>query len=199
MMTREKKIALMTNLGGVAMGVQILVEGADKLTHFREFPFLVSFLFLAGIFIIAGTFLHTRLERKVKNVEALFHLIEGGVLMASALFLFEQGKVRMPIFILFMGILYVILGLVHYQMKNDNREKLARKLVYGLGLFFLLAGLLMIVTNFYVDRDGWVFGVGGLIFMVGLFYTLFGDKMVQRLLAASKGNQHPPHIDTRAL
>lgn len=189
---QNKRNRLLADLPGIALGFQILVKGYEKLPYFSHFPLHIGFLFLAGGFIIFGTLFHHRLEKRFKNVHALFHLIEGAVLIVSALILFEKGKIRIPLFMLFIGLIYLALGIFSYSINRANNVRIGRSFLLWLGRAFMAAGLLAVGLNLQHDRNGWVFGIGGLFFAMGLFYALCTGWLLARLLKEAGVHQEPP-------
>lgn len=188
----KQRDRLLSDLPGILLSIQILVKGVEKLPYFSHFPLHVGFLFLAGGFIIFGTLFHNHLEKRVKNVHALFHLIEGAVLIVSALILFEKGKIRIPLFILFIGFCYLAIGIFFYCVKPPNRERASRHFLRWSGRVFLAAGLLAIGLNFRHDRDAWVFGIGGLLIAIGLFHLLCKEWLLTRVMKKTAVHQVPP-------
>jgi hypothetical protein len=159
-------------VGGLAIGTQILLKGVDKLPHFSEHPFQITFLLLAGGFVLVGSLVHERLERRVRSAHGLFHMIEGAVLVVSAVMLFEKGKVRLPLVILFAGCLYALSGAVASLVTPENRERVTRRLRRGIGVVLLLAGVASLGLNLRGDRDPWFFVIGGLFLAMGLLLLL---------------------------
>lgn len=178
---RVKNLARLADIPGILLGIQVLLKGVDKLPYFHHHPLHISFFFLAGGFIVSGSFLHHLLEKRIKNVHALFHLLEGVALATSALLLFEKGKLRMPLILLFLGCMYVVLGLISYRMNEGNRERLGKRLIKWFGLAFIVAGLIALFLNLRHDRNPWVFVIAGLFLACGLFYFLFSNWIATRL------------------
>ena len=174
-------------VAGICIGVQILSKGFDKLDHFSHHPFSVGFLFFAGGFVILGSLLHVRLERRIKNLHGLFHLAEGLAMIVSALVLLDGGKVRLPAFIAFAGCLYVVLGIVGLATRGAYTKHRAL-LMRGIGSALLAFGAAAFVWVWRTDRDPMVLGVSGLMAALGLFYTLFSGWIVRRF---PKGGEVP--------
>ncbi len=167
-------------IAGLAVGTQILLKGVDKLPYLARHPFLVGFLFLAGAFVTVGSIAHERLERRVRNAHGLFHLIEGVVLVLTALLLFEKGKHRLPLVLLLVGCLYAVSGAVSYVLTPENRERVGRRFLRAVGVVLLLAGAALAGFTAFGDRDAWAMGTGGLLVGVGLSMTLLTDRMLRR-------------------
>ncbi len=178
---RQKRLMRMADIPGLLLGIQILLKGVDKLPDFGHHPLHVSFFLLAGGFVFAGSILHHLLEKRVKNVHALFHLLEGAALATSALLLFERGKLRMPLVLLLLGILYAVLGLVGLRLNRENSERIGRRLFRWVGVVFVAAGLVMAGLNVAHDRDVWVFIIAGIFLASGFVYLLFGNWLTARL------------------
>jgi MFS family permease len=188
-MTRDSTQAVQwaAAIGGFCLGLQILVKASEKVPYFDEHPFRIGFLLAAGVFVTAGSLVFHRLERRMPHLHGLFHLIEGCVLVVSASLLFEKGKIRMPLVILFLGILYVVLGAATYWITPRNQDRVGRRLLKWMGTAFLGAGGLACGLNLANDRDGWVFVIGGLFLALGLLFTARTDWMMTRF----GGPAHP--------
>lgn len=184
---RIKKLSRLTDLPGLLLGIQVLAKGVDKLPYFDHHPFHVSFFFLAGAFIAVGSFLHHFLEKWVKNVHALFHLLEGAVLAVTALLLFEKGHVSLPLVLLCLGFFYVVVGLVTFRMNEQNRLRLGRALLRWLGLAFLVMGAVMFILNRSHGDDPWVYGCGGLILVLGAFFLFFNGWITEKFPQPNHG------------
>jgi hypothetical protein len=166
---------------GLCIGIQILLKWWSKLPHLSERPLHVGFIFLAGLFVTLGSVFHHRLEKRVRNVHALFHTIEGLVLATCAVLLFEEGKFRIPAFIFFIGCLYVVVGLVGYRINEGNWQRSGRRLLFGAGVACLLFGLTAIVLNLLHDANVWVFIIAAIFVSFGIIYTFFTDRVMARL------------------
>ncbi len=166
---------------GLAIGLQILVKAWDKLPYFSHYPLHVGFLIFAGLFVTFGSIFHHLLEKRIKHVHALFHLIEGVVFIIIALILIEKGKFRMPAFLIFIGCLYVVLGAVNYKMNEENYMQFGKQLLKWLGFAFLAFGLSAIGLNWYYDKDEWVLGIAVLFILFGLFYLIFTDRILSKM------------------
>ncbi len=178
---RKEIVKWISEFAGIAIGIQILTKAFDKLHYFEESPIKVGFLFVAGIFVIVGSIFHHRLEKRIKNIHSLFHIIEGTVLAISAILLFEKGKIRLPAFILFVGVMYLVLGVIGSKINDTNYKKYSKPVLRWLGITFVLFGLIAIVINIFNDKDGWVFGVSVLFVLIGLFYSLFTEFILKKI------------------
>ena len=165
-------------IAGVALGMQIIAKAFDKLPYFSHFPIHVGFLFFAGVFVTLGSLFHRLLEKRIKKIHPLFHLTEGLVFIISAVLLFEKGKLRMPAFILFIGFLYIVIGVMGYKLNETNFKRVGNKLFKWLGLFFLLFGSAAVFLNWNYDRDIWVFIISALFILFGLLYLIFTKKVL---------------------
>ncbi len=173
-------------VAGLAVGTQILLKGADKLPHLSRHPFLVGFLFLAGAFVTVGSIAHERLERRIRNAHGLFHLVEGAVLVLSAVLLLEKGRLRLPLVLLLVGCLYAVSGAISYVLTPENRERVGRRFLRSVGVVLLLAGAALGGFTAVGDRDPWAFGIGGLFVVIGISMALFSDRLLRRF-------DHPGH------
>lgn len=167
-------------IAGLAIGTQILLKAVDKLPDFSRHPLLVGFLFVAGAFVTVGSVAHERLGRRVRNAHGLFHLLEGTVLVLTAVLLLEKGRIRLPLVLLLCGCLYAASGAVSYVLTPANRERVGRRFLRSVGGVLLLAGAALGVFTALGDRDPWAFGVGGLFLAIGLSMTLLADRMLKR-------------------
>ncbi len=184
------------DFAGFLIGLQILIKAWDKLPYFVHYPFHVGFLLLAGLFVVLGSFFHHLLEKRVKKVHAFFHLMEGAAIIVSALLLFEKGKFRLPAFILFVGCLYLVLGVIGYKIDADNYQQLGRRLLKWVGLAFIVFGSLSVIWNWNYDKDPWVFIISGIFLLFGIFYFIFADWFMKRLAKAEteqKNNANKAH------
>lgn len=181
-----RKLKTAVDLPGLLLGFQILLEGWGRMPDFNRFPLPVIFLFLAGLFVVFGTLLRHRLEKRLKKIDALFHFTQGAVLIVSALILMEQGKIRIPMIILFTGFIYLILGLLSYHMNETNREQLGRRFMIGLGAGIMAAGLVLLAYTLNHDRDPWALGFSAFFLILGALYAFFGKAIVRRLSPKGK-------------
>jgi hypothetical protein len=172
---------LAEELAGLLIGIQILFKAIDKWPYFSHYPVHVSLLLLAGLFVTLGSLFHHLLEKRVKHVHALFHLIEGLVFMVIALLLFEKGKFRLPAFLFFIGFFYMILGVIGYRINKENYQRLGKLLVTWMGIAFFTFGLVAVVWNWNYDKDPWVFSVAALMVIVGFLYLLFTDWILKKM------------------
>lgn len=164
--------------GGLAVGIQILVKAFDKLPYFSHYPLHIGFLFSAGLFVIIGSIFHHLLEKYIKHSHALFHLIEGFVFIISALLLFEKGKIRLPAFIIFIGFIYLLIGVIGYKVSETNYKQISKPLFRWLGITFLLFGFIAMVINWNYDKNTWVFIIASLFVFIGLFYSFFTNRIL---------------------
>ena len=196
---RQKALSRLADLSGVLLGIQILAKGVDKLPYFSHFPLHVGFLLLAGGFVVVGSFLHHFLEKWVKNVHALFHLLEGAVLIVTALLLYEKGHVSLPLVLLLLGVVYAVVGLVSFRMNEQNRLRLGRSLLRWIGLAFLVAGTAMLVLNRQHGDDPWVYGAGGLFLVLGACYFFFNGWIMAKFPKPDHGLPSPPAAEPEDL
>ncbi len=186
-----KKAMKAADLPGLLLGFQILLEGWGRMPDFNRFPLQVIFLFLAGLFVVFGTLLRHHLEKRMKKIDALFHFAQGAVLIVSGLILKEQGKIRIPMIILFTGFIYLILGLLTYHMNETNREPLGRRFMFGLGLAFIAVALGLLIYTLSHDRNAWALGFSVFFLILGILYTFFNKAIIRRLSQKPKGFGKP--------
>jgi hypothetical protein len=172
----DKRSAMLETVSHVLVGLVLVMKGIDKAEHFGRHPKTVIFLFCAGAFIILGAvFLH-RIEKKVANFAALFHVAEGLSLVLVGLVLLEKSA-RMPYFLLFAGAVYVGLGIYEFFTDAAAQRRLRPRLMAVLGTLFLAAAMVFAAFNFFHSRNAWAFIIAGVIAACGFFMLLLRRKI----------------------
>jgi hypothetical protein len=159
------------DIPAVIIGVQILTKGWAKLDDFGHHPMLVAFLLLTGAFVIVGSMVTVWLERRIAHAHALFHAAEGMAFGVSAIILFEKGKLRMPLLLLFIGCVYLVFGVFGFLESRIDASRKARLATLGrlvLAVAFLLAGILLAGFTAAGDRNVWAFGTSALLAAIGV-------------------------------
>lgn len=156
------------------IGLGIVIKGWEKAEHFGDYPLLVIFLFLAGLLIILGASFHDRIEKKVPNFSAIFHVLEGSALIASAIILLEKGRSRIPYFLFFIGAVYLILGIVRFFTPEKKREKYLHRLQLVLGVAFLAAAAATLVLNAVFVHIIWMTVTAAALAVAGIILLLAG-------------------------
>ena len=177
---------LATEFAGFLIGVQILLKALDKMKYFSQYPAHVCFLFAAGLFVIAGSIFNAARRKESGHAHALFHIVEGVVIITSALILFEEGKFRMPAFLAFIGCLYVMMGMIGYKLNKDNYKQYGKSILRWVGSAFLVFGFTAVIWNWNYDKDKWVFGIGGMFILIGALYAFFAGRLISIFERAEK-------------
>ena len=160
------------NLAHYLIGFALVVKGWSKLEHFRDQPLRVGFIFLAGLLIILGTILHHRIEKKIKSFTALIYVMEGLALIVAATILFEQGKSRIPYFLFFIGVIYLIIGAGQFLIRGKNRQQAWRRLKFILGITYLAAAAVTLAWFLFWDHNFWLVVMAVVLAGAGLFILL---------------------------
>jgi hypothetical protein len=179
---RRKVGPLTVDIPAIIIGVQILLKGSEKLADFGHHPFLVTSLLLLGAFVVVGAFLSLWLEKRIRNAHAFFHAAEGVAMGLVAIVLLEKGKLRIPILLLLVGLLYVILGFVESR-PPARRAQLVGPMLRSFGWAFLAAGLLLAGFTAFGDRNVWALGTAGFLAIIGAALVLLRPQLAARLAA----------------
>lgn len=171
----SEKSALAEKISHVLIGLTLVIKGIDKAEHFDQHPKTVIFLFAAGAFIVLGAFFHHRIEKRIHNFTALFHVAEGSALILIGLALLEKSA-RLPYVFFFIGAVYLALGAFEFFTDAAEKKELRPVFLAVLGTVFLLAALVAFVLNFLGANDSWVFIVAGVFAVCGLFILLVRRK-----------------------
>ena len=174
----DKRSAMLEMVSHMLVGLVLVMKGIDKAGHFGRHPKTVLFLFGAGAFIILGAAFHQRIEKKVANFAALFHVAEGLSLVLVGVMLLEKSA-RLPYFLLFAGVVYLGLGVFGFFTDAADQERLRPKLLAALGTVFLVAALVFAAFNFFQSRNAWAYITAGVIAACGLFLLLFRRKTAE--------------------
>jgi uncharacterized membrane protein len=163
--------ARLEKLSHFLIGIPLIMKGIDKAEHFDSHPFTVLFLFAAGAFILLGAAFHHRLEKKIPNFIALFHVAEGLALIVSGIALLEKSS-RLPYFLFFLGFVYLGLGAFNFFTDASEKKRLLPLFMTALGLVFLVAAAVFLVFNHLNSRDPWAYFSAVVIALVGIFILL---------------------------
>lgn len=169
-------------LEGIAhylMGAVTVLKGIEKAEHFREHPWLVVFLFAAGLFILIGAALHRAIEKRIPNFSKLFHVAEGLALIAVGLALLEKSA-RIPYFFLFTGFAYLAAGIFDFFTTPESKQRLAPRFAAAMGGAFVLFGAIAIALNTLGARNGWVYAIAGLMAAMGLLLLLARRRLFRK-------------------
>ena len=141
MSSLKRKIVLLTlHIPVVIIGVGIPLKGMEKLERLGHHPVVVTILLLLGGFVVLGAFLAFWLEKRIENAHALAHAAEGVAMSLRRFVLFEKGKLRMPLLLLFVGFLFVVIGYVESK-PQEQRERLTGPVLKGTAWAALAGGV----------------------------------------------------------
>jgi peptidoglycan/LPS O-acetylase OafA/YrhL len=150
------------------VGFAILAKGWAKLEEHPGLSAEIILIFLAGIFIILGTVFLRRLEEKIRNFTATFHVAEGlALLFVGSIFLREAGS-RLQYFYFFIGAAFLAVGLVFFFCPAEKREKAQFQVQIWLGIAFMAAGIFTFVMNRFGETSPWADVVALVFVAVGL-------------------------------
>lgn len=169
------------------IGLSILIKGYAKLEHTHGRLSEVIPIFLAGLFIILGAAFHHRLAKRIKNFTATFHVAEGIALLFIGMIFLREGGSQLQYFYFFIGVVYLVIGFLFFSAAKENQERLQFQIRLGLGIVFILAGLLGFILNMIYTQSGWAIAVSLLIAAVGvvlIFWT--AKKRKSRLIRMSE-------------
>lgn len=151
-----------------AIGIILLLKGWEEAPHFHDFPCRVIFIFLAGIFIIAGTKFHSQLARSAKSLPGIFHLLEGLVEIIVACTFLEEGMHWLPPFVALIGLHFCSLGLVHLLASEEKRENAFSVLRVVQGIVFIVFAVAIAVANALSTPKPEVLFCAALLVFVGI-------------------------------
>jgi hypothetical protein len=169
--------ARLETLSHILIGIPLIMKGIDKAEHFEKHPFTVLFLFACGAFILLGAAFHHRLEKKIPNFYALFHIAEGLALIVTGIALLEKSS-RLPYFLFFLGAIYLGLGAFNFFTDASEKKRLQPLLVTGMGIVFLVAAAVFLVFNYLNSRNSWAYFITAVIALVGIFFLVVIRKKV---------------------
>lgn len=168
----KRRNKLLQNFSHYLIGLSILAKGWAKLEHYHHQLGEVIFIFLAGIFIIAGTAFHDRFKKRIKNFTASFHIAEGLALSIIGWIFFEEGSSRLSYFYFFIGMVYFVIGITFLFVNEEKKEDMQRRMQLWLGIAFLATGFITFILNQINDNNAWVnvmslmFVGAGLVLMI---------------------------------
>jgi|GEM_PF-4211676 len=157
----------MQKISHILVGLVLFFMGMDKAAHFHEHPKTVLFLFAGVLLIILGTVLEHRIAHRFHHFPSLFHVVEGIALILISLLLFEKES-RITAFQLFLGGVYLLIGVSGIFITADNRERVGERLRIILGWSFVGAGFSSIGYYFFRPSTLWIVGFGSILLIVGV-------------------------------
>lgn len=184
-----KKTIFSQDIAHYLIGFSILAKGWAKLEHHNHQLAEIIFIFIAGSFIILGTALHHKLEKRIKNFTATFHIAEGVALLMVGWILFQEGSRRIHYFYIFLGGIFCIIGLTILLSRKESREKLQFLLMQWIGIAFVAAGLLTFILNRIGDKDIWITAIAAVLVLAGSGMTIRSQlKMKSRIFSKKNSN-----------
>jgi hypothetical protein len=197
MSSLKRKIGPLTlHIPAALIGVQILLKGIEKVESLGQHPLIVASLLLLGSFVLVASFLPLWLEKRIKHAHALLHCAKGVAMNLSAILLFEKGKLRIPIILVFIGLLYIVIGYVESK-PQEQRERLAGPVLKGTAWAALAGGVSLALFTALGDRDPWALGVAGLLVVVGVTMLMRTPSLLRSMRAAGEGGVEVPNADAR--
>jgi len=165
----DKRKAMLEKISHALVGLVLILKGVDKAEHFNSHPFTVVFLFAAGTFIILGAAFHHRIERKVPNFTALFHVVEGMALISVGFALLEKSS-RLPYYFIFVGVACLGIGAFEFFTDADEKKRLRPLFLTAMGSVFLLAAIVFAAFNFFNSGNLWAYITTGVLAVMGIFF-----------------------------
>ncbi len=178
--------AKLEKISEYAAGLTLLSKGWDEAERFKEFPAWVIFIFAAGIFVIVGTTFLEKLERKIKSAGGLFHVLEGVVEIVGAAILINKGKHWIPVFLGFVGLIYLSRGLVELLTRPEIKEITERRLRLVLSVAFMVFAAVMAVWTSLVDRSPMVYVMSVVLIVAGIVILKRKGARAKRIGLAGK-------------
>jgi hypothetical protein len=200
MTTAQQKLGSLTfDIPAIFIGLKIVVEGVERLEGIDHHPLIASSLLFLGVLVLATAFLPLWLEKRLASAHALGHMAEGIAIALSAILLFEQGRLRMPIVLLGTGLLYLVAGYLHSR-PPARREQLAGPTLAAIGYFLVAGGVVLAGFTAFGDRDPWAFGASGLFVVMGTALLLARPWLLRQPWPVSHvtgGEAGPPEPSAR--
>ncbi len=165
----EKVRERFAKIAEYGIGLTLLSTGWEEAEHLDRFPVRVVFILLAAAFVITGTAFHDRLEKRIRNSSGLFHILEGVVEIICASILLEKRKHWIPIFLAFVGLIYLSNGLVQLLTRAESLERAQRRLRIFQAVAFIVFAAATAVFNALTDRMAIVFMADGVFMLAGIF------------------------------
>jgi hypothetical protein len=166
---QDAKQEFIAKIADYAIGVTLLTKGWEEAEHIRHFPLRVAFIFLAGAFIIAGTSFSHFLEKRIRNFSGLFHLLEGIVEILVATILLQRGRHWIPVFLAFVGLMYVSIGLVQLLAGEGKQKEAMMRLRTAFGSAFIVFGASVAAINALTEPKLPVMICSALLVIMGIF------------------------------
>ncbi len=184
---RNGKIkAKLEKISEYAAGLTLLSKGWEEAEQFTEFPAWVIFIFAAGIFVILGTTFEEKLEHKIKSAGGLFHVLEGVVEIIGAAILLNRGKHWIPLFLGFIGLIYLSGGLVELLTRPERKEIAERRLRMVQAIAFIVFAVVMAVWTTLLDRQVMVYVMAVVLIAAGIIILKRKGAPARRLGLAGK-------------
>jgi len=159
---------LRSNLGHYLIGFAILMKGYAKLEDHHGSLGEIIPIFFAGIFIVLGGAFHHKLEKRIKNFTATFHVAEGIALIFIGVIFLREGSSLLQYFYFFLGVVYLVIGLLFFFVKEENKKRMETQAQLWIGIVFLLAGLLAFLLNLVHNNGVWAIAISLVISAAGI-------------------------------
>jgi uncharacterized membrane protein HdeD (DUF308 family) len=180
-----------------AAGLTLLSKGWEEAERFKEFPAWVIFIFAAGAFVIVGTIVQEKLEHKLRSARGLFHALEGVVEIIGAAILLDKGKHWIPLFLGFVGLLYLSGGLVELLTRPEKRERAERRLRVVQAIAFIAFAIATAAWTTFTDRELMVYVIAVVLIAGGTMILKRKGRPMKKLGMAGKIveklTKEPPH------
>ena len=120
----EKRNAILEMIGHLCVGLSILMKGVDKFEHPGK-ELMASLLILAGVVVVAGSFLHKKLEPVIGNFKLYIFGIESLVLAILGYTYMIGGSRLMFYFYYLASALFIVAAMIHlfYVMPKEKKKK----------------------------------------------------------------------------
>jgi uncharacterized membrane protein HdeD (DUF308 family) len=189
--TQKSLGILSSHFAHYLIGFSILMKGYAKLEHHHSLGEVIP-IFFAGMFIVLGAAFHHRIEKRIKNFKATFHVAEGIALIFIGIVFLKEGSSQIPYFYFFLGMVYLVIGFLFYFINEENKERMEIQTQLWIGIVFLLAGLLAFLLNLIQKNTGWAIAVSLLLAAAGIMLIVMSiRKRKSRLMGVSKQSHSP--------
>lgn len=178
--------AVANAIGHYCTGISILLEGIEKLEHFTDHPFSVSFYFFAGTLVVTGTIFHHRLSKRYPKYPAFFYLLESPVLITTAWLFHAGGSQRLPYFYATAGLLTLAVAIFEFFTNESNRRLMQTRVLLTVSLIFFTIGAAVTGVNLagHVNKG---MNVCTLVLVIAGIILLFIRRRLLKQMAHQSG------------